>query len=120
MPEHSVAVTAANVSERDVVPQPVREDDEVVYGGAGYTGMSKPPEIASDPHRSAIDYPYQHQEQVSCESKGPGIDWDARIEARKSRGRSQVENVFLIIKQSFGCEKVRYRGLKKNASKNGM
>jgi len=42
---HSVEVTAANRSERDIVPQLIREDDEIVYGDAGYTGLSKRPEV---------------------------------------------------------------------------
>jgi len=32
---HCVAVTTANMSERDLVPRLIREDDEVLYGNAG-------------------------------------------------------------------------------------
>jgi transposase, IS5 family len=111
---HSIEVTAANMSERDVVPRLIREDDEVVYGDAGYTGMSKRPEIQADPHLSSIDYRTNARNRFHRKSKAPGIDWDACIEAQKSRVRSKVEYVFLVIKRIFGYNKVRYRGLKKN------
>lgn len=107
-------VTAANMSERDVVHRLIREDDEVVYGDAGYTGMSKRPEKQSDLHLSAIDYRTNIRNRFHSKSKAPGIDWDACIERQKSRVRSKVEYVFLIIKRIFGYDKVRYRGLKKN------
>ena len=42
---HSVEVTAANASERDVAPKLIREDDRVVYGHAGYAGMQNRPEV---------------------------------------------------------------------------
>ena len=91
---HSVEVTAANMSERDVVPRLIREDDEVVYGDAGYTGMSKRPEIQSDLHLSSIDYRTNTRNRFRHKSKAPGIDWDTRLEAQKSRVRSKVEYVF--------------------------
>ena len=42
---HSLEVTAANVSERDIVPKLIREDDQALYGDAGYTGLAKRPEF---------------------------------------------------------------------------
>ena len=117
---HSVAVTAANKSERDIVPELVRTDDEVVYGDAGYTGMLKRPEIQSDPHLSTIDYRINIQNRFHHRSKAPGIDWDTRIEAQKSRVRSKVEYVFLVIKRIFGYDKVRDRGLRKNETQAYM
>lgn len=117
---HSVEVTAANKSERDIVPQLVREDDEVVYGDAGYTGLSKRPEIQDDPHLSSIEYRTNARNRFHRKSKTPGIDWDAYIEQQKSRVRSKVEYIFLIIKRIFGYDKVRYRGLKKNETQAYM
>lgn len=111
---HSVEVTAANTSERDSIPKLIREDDEVVYGDAGYTGMPKRQGIQCDPHLSSIDYRTNARNRFHRKSKAPGFDWDAYIEAQKSRVRSKVEYVFFIIKRIFGYNKVRYRGLKKN------
>ena len=53
---HSLEITAANVNERDVVHRLIREDDEVLYGDAGYTGLANRPEFKADAHLSAIDY----------------------------------------------------------------
>lgn len=39
-------------NERDVVPALIWEDDEVVYGNAGYSGIRKREEIKTDPHLS--------------------------------------------------------------------
>jgi len=117
---HSAEVTAANVSERDIVPRLLRSDDEVVYGDAGYTGLAKRPEIQADPHLSSIDYRTNTQNRFHRKTKAPGIDWDACIEAQKSRVRSKVEYVFLVIKRIFGYDKVRYRGLRKNETQAYM
>jgi len=113
---HGCEVTAANVNERDVVLQLVRQDDEVVYGDAGYCGIEKRDEIRDDPHFSQIDWrinvqkPYRKNEWLS----GPGIYWHRLFEYQKSRVRSKVEYVFLVIKRIFHYRKVRYRGLARN------
>jgi len=113
---HSAEVTAANVSERDVVTKLIREDDRVVYGDAGYSGFEKREEVKNDPHLSKIDWrmktqkPYRKNKWKS----GPGIFWYEYIEKQKSRVRSKVEYPFLIIKRIFGYRKVRYRGIAKN------
>lgn len=111
---HSLEVTAANVSEREIVPQLVRTDDEVVYGDAGYSGMAKRPEIKEDAHLAGIDYRTNTRNRLHWKTQAPGFDWDRYVEYQKSRVRSKVEYVFLIIKRLFGYRKVRYRGLEKN------
>ena len=113
---HSCEVTAANVSERDIVPDLVREDDRVVYGDAGYIGMEKRDEIKASEHLSRIDWRINSRRNYRKNPvpAGSGIDWDAYIDWQKSRVRSKVEYGFLIIKRIFGYRKVRYRGLHKN------
>lgn len=111
---HSMELTAANVSEREIVPKLLREDDSVLYGDAGYTGLAKRSEIQTDPHLSGIDYRTNTRNRHHWKSHAPGFDWDRSIEYQKSRVRSKVEYVFLIIKRLFGYRKVRYRGLEKN------
>lgn len=111
---HSVEVTAANVSEREVVPQLIREDDEVLYGDAGYTGLAKRPEFKADAHLSSIDYRVNTRNRLHWPKAAPGFDWDRHIEYQTSRVRSKVEYVFLVIKKIFSYRKVRYRGIEKN------
>jgi IS5 family transposase len=113
---HSLELTATNVSERDIAPQLVREDDEIVYGDAGYTGLEKRAEIKEDPHLSKIDYRVNKRNPGHMKRKSvcPGFDWDQYIEYQKSRVRSEVEYLFPVIKRIFGYRKARYRGLDKN------
>jgi IS5 family transposase len=111
---HSMAITAANVNERDVVHRLIRKDDRVLYGDAGYTGLVNRPEFKADEHLSAIDYRINTRNRYHWKSNAPGFDWDRHIEYQKSRVRSKVEYVFLIIKRLFGYRKVRYRGIEKN------
>jgi IS5 family transposase len=117
---HSVEVTAANVSERDLVPKLIREDDQTVYGDAGYTGLIKREEIKTNSHLSTIDYRTNSKNRLHYKSKAPGFDWDRHIEYQKSRVRSKVEYVFLIIKRLFYYRKVRYRGMDKNRAHGYM
>jgi len=113
---HGVEVTAANANERDQVLKLVREDDDVVYGDAGYCGIEKRDDIKNDPHLSKIDWrintqkPYRKNEWVF----GVGTYWYKYMEYQKSRVRSKVEYSFFVIKRMFGYRKVRYRGLTKN------
>jgi len=113
---HSMEVTAANSSDIGMAHKLLREDDEVMYGDAGYTGIENRKEIKEDELLSKIDYrtnkqkPYRKNTWIS----GPGIFWNNYFEYQKSRVRSKVEYVFLVIKRIFGCKKARYRGLEKN------
>jgi len=111
---HSVEVTAANVAEREIVPRLLREDDRVMYGDAGYSGMPNRSEIRQDSHLSTIDFRTNTRNRYHRKTSAPGFDWDRHIEYQKSRVRSKVEYVFLIIKRFFGYRKVRYRGIAKN------
>lgn len=45
------------------------------------------------------------------------IDWERRIENRKSSVRCKVEHAFRIIKCQFGYKKTVYRGLMKNENR---
>jgi len=113
---HSAEVTAAHVGERDVVARLVREDDEVVYGDAGYCGIEKRDDIKHDAHLRQIDWRVNTQKPYRKNKWEPGLGtyWFRLWEYNKSRVRSKVEYPFLIIKRIFGYRKVRYRGLKKN------
>ncbi|MCA9233356.1 MAG: transposase, partial [Planctomycetales bacterium] len=51
--------------------------------------------------------------------KGGQVDEAARSRNRnKSRIRARVEHVFAVIKRLWGFNKVRYRGLDKNANRS--
>lgn len=119
---HSMEVTAANINERDVVLALIREDDEVVYGDAGYTGIEKREEIKANTHFSSIQYRVNSKEPYRRNKwkDGPGVWWFRYMEYQKSRVRSKVEYAFFVIKRVFGYRKVRYRGLTKNRTQAHM
>ena len=111
---HTMTVTAANTHDITQAAALIREDDEVVYGDAGYLGIQKRPEITSDAHLSAINYRINRRPGKLPHVSDNAIDWERYIENRKSSVRCKMERVFRIIKCQFGYKKTVYRGLKKN------
>ena len=114
---HTIAVTAANVHDVVVAPKLIRKDDLVVYGDSGYLGIQNRPEIRENTHLAAIDYRINRRPHSFPQVSDNALDWERRIEHRKSSVRCKVEHVFRIIKCQFGYQKVRYRGLKKNENR---
>lgn len=113
---HTITGTPANVHDVVETPKLIREDDEVVYGDAGYTGIEKREEIRGDEHLSKVDY--RITRKPMGRSKGPQNEyWAKLIEKSKSSVRSKVEHPFLIVKQQFGYGKVSYRGIAKNMNR---
>ncbi len=112
---HSLEFTAANVHDITEASKLIRDDDEVVYGDAGYLGIEKREEIVSDGHLSGIEY--RINRRVGSVQKVPDgfINWEKQIERSKSSVRAKVEHPFLIVKRFFGYSKVVYKGLVKNA-----
>lgn len=111
---HSLEETAANVSERDIAAALIRQDDEVLYGDAGYTGLSKRTEFQQDEQLSSLTFRINTRNRLHWPKRAPGFDWDRFMEYQKSRVRCKVEYCFFVIKRIFGYAKVRYRGIKKN------
>ena len=52
---HSMEVTAANAHDITAASKLIREDDEVVYGDSGYTGIEKRDEVVKGKKLSTID-----------------------------------------------------------------
>lgn len=115
---HSITATAANVHDVTEAVNLIRPDDEVVYGDAGYLGIDKRPEIIEDEHKSKIDYRInQRPGKTKGLAEGPGRAWFCYIEHQKSSVRAKVEHPFHIIKNTFGFNKVCYRGIAKNLNR---
>ena len=114
---HTVVVTPANEHDISVASQLIREDDEVVYGDAGYLGVEKRPEILANEHLAGIDYRINRRPGKLPRKIDPAINWERTIEHDKSSVRCKVEHPFRYIKVLFGYRKVAYRGLAKNANR---
>jgi IS5 family transposase len=112
---HTATATAANVHDITEASSLIREDDEVVYGDAGYIGIEKREEIKSDAHKRGIDYRINRRpSSFRKTSSDISNKWELYIERRKSSVRSKVEHVFRIVKVKFGYSKTAYRGIEKN------
>jgi IS5 family transposase len=118
---HTITVTAANVHDIDEAVNLIREDDEVVYGDAGYLGIDKRKEIQGDERKKNIDFRIaKRRGSVKKLPEGEARKWEEAIERRKASVRSKVEHPFLIIKRDFGFRKAVYRGLAKNLNRMYM
>lgn len=115
---HTITATSANIHDIDETTKLIREDDEVVYGDSGYSGIEKREEVKSDEHLSSIRYVTNRRpSSIKVNNKYKGTNWDKYIENRKSSTRCKVEHPFLIVKKQFGYCKVAYRGLAKNLNR---
>lgn len=103
---HTILASAANVADRDALPHLLHGRETRVWGDQGYQGQTD--EIRARAPR-ARDF---------TNRKWRGRGWVNEITRRKnrtkSRVRAKVEHAIGVIKQVFGFQKVRYRGLAKN------
>ena len=115
---HTVTATSANVHDIDEAHNLVREDDDVVYGDAGYVGIEKRDEITSDEHLNRIDWRIGKRPGKIKKMRQDLNKWcDAREEYLKAKTRCKVEHVFQIMKCIFGFRKVCYKGIEKNLNR---
>ncbi len=106
---HSVAATPANVSDGNMIGELLHGGETHVWGDAAYSGRTERI-LAKAPH--AKDF---------TQRRGRGYrylsDYDRWINRARSRVRARVEHTIGVIKRVFGFNKVRYRGIAKNANR---
>ena len=104
---HSVAATAANVHDSQVLEDLLHGEETRVWGDSAYTGQKAVIErCAPGAHDFTQHKGYRHRP----------LDDEARSRNRtKSKVRAKVEHPLRTLKCQFGFTKVRYRGLLKNA-----
>ena len=103
---HSVAPSAANVSDVHMLPDLLHGEERKVWGDGGYQGQTK-----------AIRQASPRAQDMTCKRTKYKhyVDEVARKKnTTKSRVRAKVEHVFRILKRVFGFDKVRYRGIARN------
>jgi IS5 family transposase len=104
---HSVAATAANVHDSQVLEDLLHGEETRVWGDSAYAGQKQ---VLREYAPNAKDFT-QHKG-----SRHHALSAEERSRNRnKSRVRSKVEHIFHVMKRQFGFTKVRYRGLDKNA-----
>jgi len=109
---HSVRVTAANRADISELPNLLRENDQVVFGDAGY---------ASDEYKRgarALGMVWRVQDKAKPKgSRGAALSGSQKKRNRRNSAiRARVEHLFRIVKRQFGYTRVRYRGLAKNTA----
>nr|WP_225323106.1 transposase [Synechococcus sp. RSCCF101] len=87
---------------------------EVVYGDAGYQGIAKRPEMKGTKADFRVEMRPGKRRALPDTPEGRLQDL---IEAAKAHVRAKVEHPFRVIKQQFGFQKTRLRGLAKNRYK---
>jgi len=106
---HTAVATAANTSDSRVLPELLHGEERKVWGDGGYQGQG---EVIREVAPMAQDMTcrrtkFKHRVDELQRSKN----------RTKSRVRAKVEHVFRVMKRQFGFDRVRYRGLKKNANR---
>ena len=106
---HAVAATAANVHDSQVLEDLLHGDETRVWGDSAYSGQG---DVLRKCAPGATDF------TIRKGSRGrPLSEADKSRNRTKSKVRAKVEHPFLILKRIFGFNKVRYRGLDKNANR---
>ena len=111
---HSVVTTAANVHDLTPAAELLHGDEEVIYGDAGYQGIAKRPEMEVTAADFRVAMRPGKRRVLPDTPEGRLQDL---IEAAKAHIRAKVEHPFRVIKQQFGFQKTRLRGLAKNRCK---
>lgn len=103
---HSATVTSANIADISEMPELLREEDEVVFGDAGYTSDSYKRGARSRGMTWKVNDKRKPKKNLSATQK--------KRNRKNSSIRARVEHCFRVLKCQFGYKKVRYKGLNKN------
>jgi len=106
---HSVAATAANVHDSQLLGDLLHGDETRVWGDSAYSGQR---DVIVEHAPRAKDFTNKkgaRNRPLSAEDKSKN--------RTKSKVRAKAEHPFLVLKRIFGFNKVRYRGLDKNANR---
>ncbi len=104
---HSVAATAANVHDSQVLPKLLHGQETRMWGDSAYSGQRDVIRQHAPKARIFV--------QAKAHRHRPLSEEERARNRTKSKVRAKVEHAFLVIKRIFGWVKVRYRGLAKNA-----
>ena len=111
---HSVVTTAANVHDLTPAAELLHGDEELVYADAGYQGIAKRPAMAGKTTAFRVAMRPGKRRGLPDTPEGKLLDL---IETAKAHIRAKGEHPFRVIKQQFGFQKTRLRGMAKNHCK---
>ena len=106
---HSAVVTSANVHDKHPLPKLLHGHEKRVYGDSAYASQKK---LIHSKAPGAKDFTNQRTRK-----SGEIDEIERGKNHNKSKIRARVEHVFAVVKRLWGFNKVRYRGLAKNATR---
>ena len=111
---HSVETTAANVYDLTPAAELLHGEETVVYADAGYQGIEKRSEMQGKGIGFRVAMRPGKRRALPDTPEGRVDDM---VETAKAHFRAKVEHPFRVIKQQFGFQKTRLRGMLKNRCK---
>jgi IS5 family transposase len=111
---HSVETTAANVHDLTPAAELLHGEETVVYADAGYQGIEKRSEMQGKGIGFRVAIRPGKRRALPDTPEGRVDDL---VETAKAHFRAKVEHPFRVIKQQFGFQKTRLRGMLKNRCK---
>jgi len=106
---HSAVVTAANVHDKHPLPDLLHGQEERVFGDCAYAAQQATIQAKAP---RAQDFTNKTVRKGSVTE-----ELERMLNRAKSRTRARVEHVFGVVKRLWRFDKVRYRGLAKNATR---
>jgi transposase, IS5 family len=111
---HSIVTTAANDHDLTPAAELLHGEEEVVYADAGYQGIATRPEMAGKSTEFRVAMRPGKRRALPDTPDGKLQDL---VETAKAHIRAKGEHTFRVIKQQFGFQKTRLRGMVKNRCK---
>jgi len=104
---HSVVVTDAAVHDSQVMDELLHGEEQAVYGDRAYTSEKKKAEYEARGIKWCVNRKACRHYQLTPE--------DVEYNHKQSQIRAKGEHAFLVVKHLWHYQKVRYKGLFKNA-----
>lgn len=106
---HTVVATAGNVADGPMIGRLLHGRERAVWGDKAYVGQCGAIKRAAPRARDLT--------MAKAQANNPLKPLDEHLNQLRAKIRSRVEHVFGVIKCVFGFNKLRYRGLAKNANR---
>lgn len=104
---HDIVVTDASVHDSQVIDKLLHGEEQVVYGDRAYSSENKKREYEAKGIKWRVNLRGCRWRQLTEE--------EVETNHRQSQVRARVEHAFLVVKHLWRYQKVRYKGLYKNA-----
>ncbi len=105
---HSVVVTDAGVHDSQVMDELLHGEEQAVYGDRAYTSEKKKTDFEARGIKWCVNRKGCRYRQLTPE--------DVEYNHKQSQIRAKGEHAFLVVKHLWRYQKVRYKGLFKNAA----